>query len=82
MTYDGVHPIVFKKSLVTFAENSGSPSEDIYTETPKVTKLLRKALYIAFEPESFVFKLIHCCPDQPESLSAATKFYNPLKSKQ
>ena len=58
MIYDGVYPIVSEKSFVTFAENSGPPSEDISTGTPKVTKIRRKALHSPFETESFIPNLI------------------------
>ena len=47
-------PYCFRKSLVTFVENSGTPFEDISTGTQKVTKIRRKALHNPFEPVSFV----------------------------
>ena len=47
-------PHCFRKSFVTFAENSGTPFEDISTGTQKVTKIRRKALHNPFEPVSFV----------------------------
>ena len=47
-------PHCFRKSFVTFAENSGTPFEDISTGTQKVTKIRRKALHNSFERVSFV----------------------------
>ena len=54
-------PYRLKKSLVTFAENSGPTSDDISTGTAKVTKVQRKVLHSPFEPESLVPNLILCC---------------------
>ena len=63
----------FRKFLVTFAENSVTPFDDISTGTPKVTKIRRKALHSSFELDSFVPNFILCCSVQPESLYVATK---------
>jgi len=50
--------------LVSFAENSRPPSEDILTGARKVTKTRRKALHRPFEPDSLVPNLI-LCPARP-----------------
>ena len=79
MTYNGVHPITLvKKSLVILATNSEPSSEEISVGTPKMTKIRRTTLHSPFAPELLVPTLISCSV-QPDSLSAATKFYDPLE---